>query len=191
MVIAFAKKHAGILAGATLIGLMVASFVALKDYQPFGRSEQPAGMPNIGLRLEDADMVGRQGGSKAWRFGARRIEVSQGRDSATFSDIRNGVVYNNGTPAITLTARKLVYNSFTQDIRATGGIQVVSGNNLSIKTSNLVWDAYHQRLTCPSHVTIETGGGKGSAASLTADLKNDQLELRSVNINIPVDEELF
>ena len=173
-----------------LILLTAGGFIWLKDYRPFGQAAQSGGVPTIALRLEHGELVGKSHGTKSWQFKARVVEVSRDRSSTVFTDIREGIVYNNNRPALKLSARRVIYNSTTEGLQAAGGITLSTGHNLSLATENLTWDPRQQKLICPSRVTIVTAGGKGSAASLSADLRKNELVMRDVNVKIPADEDL-
>jgi len=184
------KRYWGHAIAALLIILTAAGFVWLKDYRPFGRAVRSPGSPTIALRLDRGELVGRSHGNRSWRFKARSVEVSRDRFYTIFTGIRDGVVYSNNRPALRLSAHRIIYDSYTEGLRATGRITLAAGQNLSLTTDSLTWDPRQRKLVCPSRVTIVTAGGKGSAGGLSADLKNDELILQDVNLRIPADEDL-
>jgi hypothetical protein len=177
-------------AATVMVALIIAGFVLLKDYRPFGRVQQMPALRNIGLRLEDAELAGRSNGHKAWRFRAKVVEVSQDRSNTTFINLDKGIVYDRDQPALHLRASTLTYRSFSRDIVGQGRIRVTANGNISIATESLSWSQSRRKLVCPGTVSIEMGTGKGSAGSLEADLANDSLLLRKVNLRLPADEEL-
>ncbi|MDO8586269.1 MAG: LPS export ABC transporter periplasmic protein LptC [Armatimonadota bacterium] len=183
------RKLAGPAIAVAMVALIAASFIWLKEYRPFGRVEQVPSLPNVGLRLEGAELAGRSHGKKAWRFKARLVEVSRDRANTTFTDITSGTVYDNEKPVARLSARRLTYNSFTKDIAAQGRI-ALSANKLSVRTDLLTWSAMQRKLTCPNRVIMDMGAGKGSAESLTADLANDEMIMKKVNLTLPAEEAL-
>jgi len=185
----FVRSLAVPAAVAVMVGLAIAGFILLKDYRPFGRTQQIPTLRNIGLRLEDAELSGRSNGRKAWRFRAKVVEVSQDRSQTTFTNLDKGIVYDSEKPAMRLSASKLTYNSFSRDIVGQGRIRVTANNNISIGTELLTWSSSGRRLICPGPVSIDMGAGKGSAGSLEADLANDVLLLRKVNLRFRANEE--
>jgi LPS export ABC transporter protein LptC len=185
------RRYAAPLISIVMVGLVLASFIWLKEYRPFGRIEPMPASPNVALRLENAELVGRSNGRMAWRFKARQVEVSQDRSETTFTDIGRGVVYDVGKPVVKLSARQMIYNSFTHDVTAIGAVQLTANEKLSVATDLLTWSGSQRKLFCPSRVTIDIGAGKGTAASLTADIAQDSLLLRQVNLKLPVKEDLI
>jgi len=184
------KRYWGHAIAALLIILTAVGFTSLKDFLPFGRAVRSPASPTIALRLDHGELVGKSHGNRSWRFKARSVEVSRDRSYTVFTGIRDGVVYNNNRPALKLSAHRIIYDSYTEGLRATGRISVAAEQKLSLTTDSLTWDPRERKLICPSRVTIVTAGGKGSAGSLSADLKNNELILRDVNLNIPADEDL-
>jgi hypothetical protein len=176
-------------AAAVMIALIIASFILMKDYRPFGRAQQTIPLRNIGLRLEDAELAGRSNGNNAWRFRAKVVEVSQDRSSTTFTNIERGVVYDREQPAIHMSASKLTYSSFSKDILAQGRIRVTANNKIKIGTDMLRWNSAGRKLVCPGRVSIDMGTGKGSAGSLEVDMANDTMLLRKVYLRVPANEE--
>lgn len=176
-------------AAVVMIGLIVASFIWLKDYRPFGSPQPPSAMADIGLRLDNVELAGRSDGNRAWQMQAKQVEVSTDRQTTVFRNISNCVVYDHEEPAASLRAAKVTYSSFNRDLVAEGGIKMTADNKMSVGTNTLRWSFLTRKLVCPDKLSFSMGAAKGSAVSLDADLANDVVLIRKVNLRFPSNEQ--
>jgi hypothetical protein len=176
-------------AAVVMVGLIAASLIWLKDYRPFGSPQPATAMTDIGLRLGKVELAGRADGKRAWRMQARQVEVSRDRLTTVFTSISNGVVYDHDKPAANLKAARVTYSSFNKDLVAEGGIKMTASNKMAVGTDALKWSFLTRKLTCPTKLSFAMGAARGSADSLDADLANDVVLIRKVNLRFPSNEQ--
>jgi len=158
-----------------LIGGLVTSFVYLRRYSPYRVSGLVAGNPEIVLSLRDIEMVGRSGGEKLWSFHADRADVARGQVSTTFYSIRDGSLYDEGKVVASVKAGKATYNSGTDDVEVTGGVEIASPRGYRAEAERARWSSYFKRLWCPGRVIFSAGDSEIIGYDLTADMRNQEV----------------
>ncbi len=98
------------------------------------------------------------GGTPAWRLNIEQIEIAGGGRSVAASDLREGLVYDEGKPVVRISAGKATYNTTDKTFEVTGGVKVVSYQGAIITTSRVQWVPDTQTLHCPGEVTMRAEG---------------------------------
>ena len=169
--------------GAAIAGVLVWSFVYLKDIHPLGSLEARLGGDNlsgVAIRFEGSRLVGRLEGKPVWQFDADTIELSRDRRLATFRGIREGVLLRNGRNAATISAGKVVYDTYTRNISVPGEatVRLQDGPELRVRDSH--WNSKESRLECRGGVSMSLAGSELQGDGLTLELEKKQLDITKV-----------
>ncbi len=98
------------------------------------------------------------GGTPAWRLNIEEIEIAGGGRSVAASDLREGLVYDQGKPVMRISAGKATYETADKSFEVTGGVKVVSHRGAIITTSQVQWVPATETLHCPGEVTMRAEG---------------------------------
>lgn len=114
------------------------------------------GKPAVSIR--ESVVEHSTGGTPAWRLNIEQIEIAGGGRSVAASDLREGLVYDQGKPVVRISAGKATYDTTDRSFEVTGGVRVVSHQGAIITTSQVQWVPETQTLHCPSEVTMRAEG---------------------------------
>ena len=98
------------------------------------------------------------GGTPAWRLNIEEIEIAGGGRAVAASDLREGLVYDEGKPVMRISAGKASYQTADKSFEVTGGVKVVSHRGAIITTSKVQWVPATETLHCPGEVTMRAEG---------------------------------
>ncbi|HUV05780.1 MAG TPA: hypothetical protein VMX94_11815 [Armatimonadota bacterium] len=166
-----------ITAAAIAVGLVWA-FIYLGTRGPRLDEDHLAG---VAIRLKNAKLVGRSGGKKVWAFEARTIDVSRDRRTATFKGVTRGCLLQDGKQIASLSAGKVIYNTFTQNVAVPGSAEVVLTDGPSFKVRDAYWDARKSRLFCRGGVDAALAGSTLHGERMTVDVGKKELTIYKVN----------
>ncbi len=170
---------------------LVWSFMYLRALHPFGTavsdlSDKP--MQDIGLRFNDATLVGWSDHAKVWQIHARTVEVSKDRRLATFRGISKSYLMQKGEPVASVSANEVVYNTVTRNVSVPGAVQIKVKDGPSLKTKNVIWHSARSRLACQGGVTATVDGSTFHGDKLVADLGRKELTITKVRGTIRIPE---
>jgi len=116
------------------------------------RPDKPA------VSIQESVVEHSTGGTPAWRLNIEEIEIAGGGRSVAASDLREGLVYDEGKPVMRISAGKASYQTADKSFEVTGGVKVVSHRGAIITTSKVQWVPATETLHCPGEVTMRAEG---------------------------------
>ncbi|HCA48093.1 MAG TPA: hypothetical protein DEP45_12320 [Armatimonadetes bacterium] len=97
-------------------------------------------------------------GTPAWQLQIEKIEIAGGGRTVAASDLREGLIYDQGKPVVRISAGKATYLTADKSFEVTGGVKVVSHRGAIITTSQVQWVPATETLHCPEEVTMRAEG---------------------------------
>ena len=141
---------------------------------PEGRSP---GKPAVSIR--ESVVEHSRGGKPSWQLNIEQIEISGGGRSVAASDLREGLIYDQGKPVVRISAGKATYQTTDKSFEVTGGVKVVSHQGAIITTSKVQWLPETQILHCPGEVTMRAEGATVRAENLDVVVPEDVARTQS------------
>jgi hypothetical protein len=174
----------------TIVAGLVWAFFYLKDAHPLGALGSRLGrdeLENVSIRFKDARLVGRSEGRTVWSFQARTIDLSRDRRLATFKGVTRGTLLADGRPIASLSAGKVVYNTYTRNVSAPGSAEFQLTDGPSFRVRDVYWNAAKSKLVCRG-VDMELAGSTLHGERMTADLDRKELTIGKVNGTIKLED---
>ena len=158
-----------------LIWLVVGVVLAGREPAPPTPGMQP-------LTLHGGRVTGNRMSTKSWMFEYKKAEMSSDGTLASVDGVRQGVLYKNGKPYLSVTAEHVSVNTQSFDFTATGDVHVTQmqdagGASRSFDTDFIQWVNGSKMLSLP-HPSIVRSGGQ-------------TLKVTSVNVNFNTGEIRF
>jgi len=144
-------------------------------------------LAGVAIRLKNAKLVGRSAGKKIWAFEVRTIDVSGDRRLAVFRGITRGSLLQDGRRIASLSAGKVIYNTFTQNVAVPGSAEVVLTDGPSFTVRDAYWDARESRLFCRGGVDATLAGSTLHGERMTVDIEKKELTIHNVNGQIKLE----
>jgi len=142
-----------------------------KGRQPV--SNQPSS-PRVEARFKAARIIWHdEHGNRLFEARFDKAEASQEGQTAVVR-LRNvsAQLYSGGKPASMLTAREVIADSRTEEVRASGGAKVVSiSGNVSASAGRIVWKAQQDKLIGYDNVLLARDSLLVKAQSIVADTR--------------------
>jgi len=112
-----------------------------------------------------------QDGKRLWEARFKKASGSQQGENAELELFEvSAVLYKNGKAVSTMTAPRVVANSKTKQVRASGGVKITSASDGSSAVADqLAWDAAHDKLTGAGGVRMVKDNVTITAQTLEAD----------------------
>ena len=110
------------------------------------------------ISIEESVVEHSVGGTPAWQLQIEQIEIAGGGRAVAASDLREGLVYDQGKPVVRISAGKATYQTADKSFEVTGGVKVVSHRGAIITTSQVQWIPTTETLHCPAEVTMRAEG---------------------------------
>lgn len=167
------------------------TFFYLKDVHPLGALGSKLGrdhMAGIGIRFNDATLIGRSGGKKVWNIKAKMIDISKDRRIATFQGLTQGSLIRDDKKVASISADRVAFNIFTQNVSAPGTAQLKLENGPSLKVHKVFWNARLSKLYCQGGVDGTIGKSTIHGDRLTADLVKKEITVTKVKGEIKLDD---
>lgn len=169
------------------------TFRYLKNIHPLGvygpRLDRDR-LAGIGIRFEDATLVGRADGKKVWEIKAKSIDISKDRRLATFQGLSQGALIQNDKKVASISADRVVYNTYTRDVMTPGTAELKLTNGPSLKVRKVFWNSQKERLFCEGGVDAKIGKSTMHGDRMTADLQNKEITATKVKGTITLDAPL-
>ncbi len=120
-----------------------------------------------------------RGGKPSWRLSIEKIDIRGGGRAVAATDLREGLVYDEGKPVIRISAGKATYQTADKSFEVMGGVKVVSTRGAIVTTSRVQWLPETQTLHCPEEVTMRTEGATVRAQNLDVVVPEDVARTKS------------
>jgi len=150
-----------IIAGALIAAIAAAGIVLAVQWLTREEPEQPRSdrapdQPAVSIR--ESVVEHSRGGKPSWRLNIEQIEIEGGGRAVAATDLREGLIYDEGKPVVRITAGQATYQTQDKSFEVTGGVKVVSHRGAIITTDRVQWLPETQVLHCPGEVTMRTEG---------------------------------
>lgn len=100
------------------------------------------------LQADNVPIVLRQNGQILCKITARRVTVSNDHRTLLAEDVRGGTLYQNGKPALQISAARVRFAQDSGNVWASGKVRA-QGENLSLASESAFWNKNAARLLCP------------------------------------------
>lgn len=120
-----------------------------------------------------------QGGRDVWRLNIEEIEIQAGGRSVAATDLREGLIYDEGKPVVRISAGTATYQTTDKSFEVTGGVKVVSHRGAIITTEKVEWLPETQTLHCPGEVTMRAEGATVRSENLDVVVPEDVARTQS------------
>jgi hypothetical protein len=142
---------AGLLFASGLCWLMRSPVRKIAPYHPI------SGLPdNIEMRLNHVVFHGVSGGKIVWEIEADHFDVTQNQVSFRATGLKRIALLKEGKQELMVSAESLERNIFTGDIALAGHVTVM-GDNMLLRTPNIVWNDRLQLFTVPGQIGAQFG----------------------------------
>ncbi|MFW5868378.1 MAG: LPS export ABC transporter periplasmic protein LptC [Armatimonadota bacterium] len=150
------------------------------------RREAPTQSPTEGrtagesaVQIRESVVEHTRGGAPAWRLNIEEIEIAAGGRAVAATDLREGLIFDEGKPVVRISAGKATYQTTDRSFEVTGGVKVVSHRGAIITTAMVQWLPETQTLHCPGEVTMRSEGATVRAENLDVVVPEDVARTRS------------
>ena len=121
--------------------------------------------------------------NKSWSLYYDHAQTSPDGSQAEIDGIHNGVLYKDGKPYITLSARHVSVNTVSNDFTATGDVhitQVKGAINRAFDTDLIVWTNATKTVTLSHPSIVKTGDAVMTVASMTINVGTGAVHLGKI-----------
>jgi len=172
------KRIAWIIAGIFLVWIVVGIILAGRDVPA------PPGAQNIVIK--DCRIKGNRISTRSWSFSCQKAQLSPDGVMATIDGVKDGVLYKNGKPYLSVSAQHVSLNTQTFDFTATGDVHVealhpTDNVSKSFDTDLVQWINATKLLQLPHQCLFQTNGQTLRVASITVDFNKTQIHLGKIN----------
>ena len=169
--------------------VLLLSVFAFRRYLPYtGTSLTPKEPPSIVLSMENAYLVGLGNKRKLWSVRAKKVEIGRNRSYTTVKHISDGKIFDGGTTVLKVRAGNAVCDMFHKDLMLTGGIIVEGLDGQKVSGSGAVWNSTTSTLRSMGQVNFRSKLGDLSTDQLEVNVKNKEMNLRNVRMQVSVDK---
>lgn len=106
-----------------------------------------------------------------FEMSARLITIGADRNLTTADDVTNAVYYQNGKPALQLSAKKVQINQATRDAQASGQVSAKGSDGFFVQSERVTWTQRTQNLYSPVEVHAGLRGNTFEAPKLSYNIK--------------------
>lgn len=167
-----------------ILGCIIFAFIFIKRMHPFGALEIPqpkTELSGLAIEFKGATLAGWVGGSKRWSFESKSVRVSDDRRSVSFKGLAHGKLFDGKDAIASLSADKIVYNTYTQDIYSPQPVAIKFLNGPTLKAHNAYWNGQKSKLVVERGVEVHTANSSINGNSAEADFGNHELTLHGVS----------
>ncbi|MDP9018693.1 MAG: LPS export ABC transporter periplasmic protein LptC [Candidatus Eremiobacteraeota bacterium] len=127
--------------------------------------------------------------NKSWSLYYDHAQTSPDGSLAEIDGIHNGVLYRQGKPYITLSAKHVSVNTISDDFTATGDVhitQVKAGLTRAFDTDLVVWTNATKIVTLSHPSVIKTGDATMTVQSMTFNVQTGAIHLGKIGGRLSV-----
>ena len=138
------------------------------------------------MTLHGGRVTGNRMSTKAGMFAYQHAEMSGDGVTASVDGIRQGVLYKDGKPYLTVNAQHVSVNTQTFDFVATGDVHVTQaaqsgGASRSFDTDLIQWSNATKALTLPHPSVVRSGDQTLTVTSVSVNFNTGDIKLGKVN----------
>lgn len=105
------------------------------------------------IRIQNLrSFVVRKDGEKLWQLAAREILVAPDKSYTDARNVSRGVLFRDDQPFLHLSAQKVRLWNQSNDLEASGSVQVSGPQKFSFQTQSARWNNAQKRIVCPQPV---------------------------------------
>jgi hypothetical protein len=161
-------------AGAVVLIWLIAG-VLLAGREPL--PQMPGMQP---LTLHGGRVTGNRMSTKSWMFEYAKAEMSADGVLASVDGVRQGLLYKNGKPYLSVTAEHVSVNTQTFDFTAVGDVHVTQmqdngGARRSFDTDFIQWVNATKMLMLPHPSVVRSGGDTLKVTSVTVNFNTGEI----------------
>lgn len=171
------------------IVILFLSVFAFKRYLPYtGTNLAPKEPPNIILSMENTYLVGLGDKGKTWSVRAKKVEIGRNRTYTTVSGISDGKIFDSGKTILKVHAGNAVCDTFRKDLQLFGGVVVEGLDGQKVTGNGAIWNSATSTLRSMGQVNYTSKLGKMSTAQLEVNIKNKEMNLKKVQMQLYIDK---
>ena len=130
---------------------------------------------DIQVKFERITVRGRAKGDRRWELEARSVELTKDQSLTRLDGLRRATLYSGREPQLSARAAWAKLHSPSRDLELGGGVEVKSARGLTLRTDALRWQAKGERLTAAGPVIIAMGDTGVEAAQADYLAQNEQI----------------
>lgn len=134
--------------GGLLAAVGLWRFITADDPPPEIPVEHPVGIEVDNLK----SMLVRRDGKRLWEISASHIRMAADGTQTVATGMHRGILYQDDKPFLIVSAPKVTLQNRSNDLIASGGLQVQGPDQLRLNTGRAQWVQAKQLLTCPKPV---------------------------------------
>jgi len=170
------------IAGAILL-LWLGAEVFFAGGGPGGAPPAPGTQP---LMLLGGRVTGNRMSTKSWMFVYKHAEMSGDGVTASVDGVRQGVLFKDGKPYLTVTAQHVTVNTQTFDFTAIGDVHVTQAAQAgsasrSFDTDLIQWANATKSLTLPHPSVVRSGDQTLRVASVNVNFNTGDIRLGKIS----------
>jgi LPS export ABC transporter protein LptC len=128
--------------------------------------------------LEGFQLVSTDQGVKQWELFAQSAKMFQ-KSREAYTEQIYIEYYRNNRIISTLTADRGIINTFTNDTRAEGNVELIAENGAKLQADKLHWNAKTRMISSEGRVRITKGLDDITAVGMEADARLDNVRFKS------------
>lgn len=160
--------------GLVLVGVIIWQVLGVLSGRATPHRLSPVEMSDVGLQFNYATILDRYAGQLRWSAKAHRVEFHHepggiGPEAfrrLDFSDIEGGVLYDKKGVAARFQANHAQYDALSQQLKAGGGIQVVTPSGDRFEAPTVTWIYSPDRILCDGPAQVWIHGDRLTAPSI-------------------------
>lgn len=145
-----------------------------------GRESLPPAPGTQALTLHGGRVTGNRMSTKSWMFEYQKAEMSADGMLASVDGVRQGVLYKNGKPYLSVTAEHVSVNTQTFDFTAIGDVHVTQmqdngGAPRSFDSDFIQWVNATKMLMLPHPSIVRSGGQTLKVTSIKVNFNTGEI----------------
>lgn len=146
--------------------------------------DTPVRQGNAVSELRVGHAEGRRVDSRAWSLDYDTIVEAPDGSTATLTHVRNGEIFRNGKPYVSIKADTMVVNTLTNDFSAAGHVVLAENDGKhkrNFRSQQALYNGGPQILTLPVQAHIEDDGMAATVDRATVNLRTGEMSLGRIN----------
>lgn len=150
----------------------------------FSRDFAQSGLGDVGVRLENVEMLFRHDNEPIAQFSARRVDMHRTRDFWWVYEVRDAKLYQDGKLFAKASADYLEYRSHRQEVYVSGSPRFTLLKNRWLKDKPIqatvpamLWNLKNRTLQSEGAVQLQWEGGRAETESVSMNLAKNSIEL--------------
>lgn len=150
----------------------------------FSRDFAQSGLGDVGVRLENAEILLRHDDTPIARFSAQRVDMHRTRDFWWVYEVRDVKLYQGGKLFAKASADYLEYRSNRQEVFVSGNPRFTLLNSRWLRDKPvqatvpaMLWNLKNRTMQSEGAVQLQWKGGRAETESLSMDLGQNMIEL--------------